>query len=147
MGVALTLAVGCGGATGNDDLEVNDVGSSNAALQGPSDSTDTTGNEGSEVGDKDCKDGDHDGHGHHHRHKFKVLDALDGVVDHQITIANLPADLPQHLIDKLHKIDANGDGIVTKDEVKAFRKAHKHGDRDRDRDHEGDRDGDRDEQH
>jgi hypothetical protein len=134
---ALTFAAGCGGASGNQDLEVNDTGSTGAALQGPSD--DTTGNSGSDVGDKDCKDGDHDGHARHHRHKFSVLDAMDGVKDGQITIANLPPGLPQRLIDKLHQIDTDGDGIVTKAEVKAFRKAHHH-------EHGGDHDGDHDEQ-
>ena len=60
IAVALTLAAGCGGADGNDDLEVNDVDSTSAALQAPDDST---GDEGDHVGDEGCKDGDHDGHG------------------------------------------------------------------------------------
>ncbi|HEY8078895.1 MAG TPA: hypothetical protein VIF62_32410, partial [Labilithrix sp.] len=104
---------------------VNDVASSQGALA----SSDTTGDgadANGDVGDHDCQDGDKDGHAHHHRHKFAVLDALDGVKDKQITIASLPAGLPDHLIAKLHAIDANGDGIVTKPEVKAFRQAHKH---------------------
>lgn len=133
---AAIVFVGCAGHSGNDDLEVNDLGSTRDALAtpaAPSPTTtgdDTTGDgeheDGSEVGDKDCRHGDKDGHGHHHRHKFSVLDALDGTVDHQITIANLPPGLPDRLLAKLHTIDADGDGIVTKTEVKAFRKQHRH---------------------
>jgi hypothetical protein len=131
---AAIVFVGCAGHSGNDDLEVNDVGATQDALAtpGPSTSDDTTGDgeqeDGAEVGDKDCRHGDKDGHAHHHRHKFSVLDALDGTVDHQITIADLPPGLPDHLIAKLHKIDTDGDGIVTKAEVKAFKKQRRHHD-------------------
>ena len=44
----------------------------------------------------------------------------------QITIASLPATLPARLIARLHEIDSNGDGIVTKAEAKAWEHAHKH---------------------
>lgn len=76
-------------------------------------------------GGKDrCNDRDHDKHAHHRHHKFKVLDRIDGTKDHVITIASLPAALPARLIARLHAIDTDGNGLVTKDEVKAWRHAH-----------------------
>lgn len=135
VGVLLTLAVGCAGAsTANDDLEIDDLGSSESSLASPDPTgNDTTGEDGAEtggeVGDEDCNDGDHRGHGKHHRHKFSALDKLDGTRDRNITIASLPAGLPERIFAKLAKIDADHDGIVTKAEVKAFRKARKHGDK------------------
>ena len=140
-----TALVGCSGASGNEDLQVNDVGQAQGALAAPAPSGgDTTGDgadANGEVGDHDCQEGDKDGHDRHHRHKFSALDALDGVKDHQITIANLPPGLPDRLLAKLHAIDTNGDGIVTKAEVKAFRKAHHHGDHDRQGENENEQSG------
>ena len=81
-----------------------------------------------EKGDKgDCNDRDHGGHAHHRHHKFKVLDGIDGATDGVVTIASLPPALPARLIARLHKIDADGNGLVTKDEVKAWIHAHDHG--------------------
>jgi hypothetical protein len=66
---------------------------------------------------------------HHHRHRlakllFKLLDRLDGTKDKEIVLASLPAKVPAKLLEKLHAIDTNGDGIVTKAEAKAAWKAH-----------------------
>lgn len=134
--VTLGLA-GCAGQVADDDaadLEISDTTSTSAALSSPEqqgdDDGDTTGYEGDgergEVGDKDCSDRDHDGHKRHHRHKFKMLDRIDGDKDGNITLAALPAGLPERLLAKLARLDADHDGIVTKAEVKAFRKHRKH---------------------
>jgi len=76
------------------------------------------------AGKDHCNDREHDQHKHHRRHKFKVLDRVDGTKDGIITIASLPAALPDRLIARLHKIDTDGNGLVTKDEVKAWKQAH-----------------------
>lgn len=77
-------------------------------------------------GGKDhCNDREHDQHKHHRHHKFKVLDRIDGTKDHVITIASLPAALPDRLIARLHAIDTDGNGLVTKDEAKAWKRAHR----------------------
>jgi hypothetical protein len=70
-----------------------------------------------------CHDGDghHRGHHDHRHHLFKVLDSLDGKRDGVVTLAALPADLPDALVTALHALDTNGDGLVTRDEVKAAR--------------------------
>ncbi|MDB4938931.1 MAG: hypothetical protein JWP87_5903, partial [Labilithrix sp.] len=73
-----------------------------------------------------CKDHDNDGHHKHHHHKFKVLDRMDGAKDKVITIASLPPGLPDRLIAKLHEIDTDGDGLVTRAEVKAHKHEKKH---------------------
>jgi len=116
---ALALA-GCAGEIDDDDaLEVDETESALTASPNAGESDD--GDEGG-----DCNDRDNGGHKHHHKHKFKVLDRLDGAKDHVIVIGALPAGLPARLIAKLQKIDADGDGAVSKDELKAHRKAHKH---------------------
>jgi len=132
---ALVLA-GCAGQVDDDDatdLEISDTTSTSAALASPDlddEDGDTTGYEGDgergEVGDKDCNDRDHAGHKRHHRHKFKMLDRIDGNKDGNITLAALPAGLPERLLAKLARLDADHDGIVTKAEVKTFRKHRKH---------------------
>jgi hypothetical protein len=131
------LTLGLGGCAGqvedDDDHEVTDLESSSEALtpdpSGGGDQVDQT-NDGdgdkagdpSERGDKECdhRDGDHRKHRNHRHHKFKVLDRLDGTHDNAITIASLPADLPDRLMAKLAKIDKDHDGIVTKAEAKAW---------------------------
>ena len=74
----------------------------------------------------ECNEDENEKHHHHRHHRFHVLDGLDGAQDHQITIASLPAGLPPRLIARLHEIDTNGDGVVTKAEAKAWSRAHKH---------------------
>lgn len=63
---------------------------------------------------------------HRHHHLFKKLDRLDGTKDHQITIAALPPRVPAKLVDKLHEIDANADGVVTREESHDYCKTHGH---------------------
>lgn len=139
---ALSLG-GCAGEDDDDDadaLEVDETDSADSALSaGPnagddSDGAKTGGPDGNKADKGECRDDDHGGHKHHHKHKFKVLDRLDGAKDHTIVIAALPAGLPDRLIAKLHKIDADGDGAVSKDELKAALKRHKHKEKDRDGD-------------
>lgn len=125
LAIAALVVGGCGGKIEtNDDLVISD---SQGSLSGP----ETAGDEDDgDTADRDCRDGDHEGHKHHRKHWFKVLDRLDGAKDGAITIASLPSGLPDRLIAKLHRIDKNGDGVVTRKEVKHARK-HR-GDRDRD---------------
>lgn len=116
------VAIACGGkaesSTPEGDYQIDETGS---ALVSDSTTDADTNDDGS------CKDGDHD-HKGHGKHRFKVLDRLDGVRDHQITLAALPANVSARLLEKLHALDANGDGVVTKDELKARRdKDHEHG--------------------
>ena len=152
---AALVVAGCGGqaSTEDDGTEVNDAKTSQAivspqpaapsgggaAAEADDDDHERAGGEGSghEAADKDddrdrgddhqeCTEDETEKHHHHRHHRFHVLDGLDGTRDHQITIASLPATLPPRLIARLHEIDANGDGIVTKDEAKAWEHAHKH---------------------
>jgi hypothetical protein len=128
---ALTLGIACGGHTSTSDLEhqVTGLGTTDQALASPAPSADPGGgapsgeqsdDDKAENVDKDCHGvGDHAGHEHHRHHKFKVLDGLDGKVDDAITIASLPAGLPVRLLEKLGKLDADHDGVVTKAEAKA----------------------------
>jgi hypothetical protein len=104
------------GATAGGDTSEADDGDDDGDRNGAGD------DDADEHTDKDCKDGDSGNHHHHHHHKFKLLDRLDGAKDKVITIASLPAGLPERLIAKLHKLDKDGDGLVTRAEVKA----HKH---------------------
>jgi hypothetical protein len=142
---AIALSLGaCGGATAEDTTEVNDSSLSQAATSATPPAPGAAGDNGERADRDDDRDrgddsgecNDHDGEGHHHHrhHRFHVLDRLDGKQDDQITIASLPPSLPPRLIARLHEIDTNGDGIVTKAEAKAWAKAHDH--------HPGDRDGD-----
>ena len=121
LGIAALSLGGCAGHDSeevDDGLEVTDAtGTTASALATPDPSTDAK---------SECNEHDRDGHHHHRKHKFKVLDRLDGVKDHQITIAALPAGLPERLIARLHEMDADGNGAVTKDEARAWRHAHKH---------------------
>lgn len=115
--VSLVSLGACGGAVDSslddDDLDIDEADS---ALTSP----DPAGDEDRQgEDDRDCRDGDRHHHKHHLKHKWKVLDRLDGAHDHAITIASLPPGLPARLLEKLHKLDANGDGVVVKDEVKA----------------------------
>jgi hypothetical protein len=123
--VALALS-GCGGESTNDDdeLQVDDsTANTSQAVSSPAPSgAGATGGDDSDDPKSDCNDHDHEKHRHHRHHFFKVLDRIDGTKDHQITIASLPASLPARLIARLHEIDTNGDGVVTKDEVKAWEK-------------------------
>jgi hypothetical protein len=94
--------------------------------------------------DHDCRDEDgRPKHGHRKHHLFKWLDRLDGDKDHRIVIASLPAKVPAGIIEKLHAIDADKDGVVTKKEA---RHRHKHGKHHQpppgERDHDGDHDDD-----
>ena len=116
------VALGLGGCTGevaeDGDHDVTEVDSTSAALSSsPQPATGEAGDQ--ESADKECdsKDGDHH---KHRRHKFKALDRLDGAEDGAITLASLPAGLPDRLSAKLHKIDTDQDGIVTKAEAKAW---------------------------
>ena len=147
---ALSLAA-CGGETADPDanLQISDADTTSAALASPDpaaagagatsgetndgedddddgDHQDRDGAKGDHhKGGKDhCNDREHDQHKHHRHHKFKVLDRIDGTKDHVITIASLPAALPDRLIARLHTIDTDGNGLVTKDEVKAWRHTH-----------------------
>jgi hypothetical protein len=119
----LALAAGaCGGEAedGDEDLVIDDTES---ALSGPevSDETDDA-DENGDRADDGCRDGDHDGHRHHRRHWFRILDLLDGTRDKTITIASLPQGLPDRLIARLHRIDRDDDGVVTKREAKRARR-------------------------
>ena len=155
--LALSVAAcGGQAATGDDGTEVNDATTSQAVSSpdpsGAGAAAPSTGGGDDSDGDKEGPDDDHQGdradkdddrdrgddhgecnedenekHHHHRHHRFHVLDGLDGTRDHQITIASLPAALPPRLIARLHEIDTNGDGIVTKDEAKAWSHAHKRG--------------------
>jgi hypothetical protein len=136
---------GCGGkAASNDDLVVSD----NQALASPAPSSSTGGGAGggdsadddsADRGDDGCRDDDHDGHKNHHHHWFKVLDALDGTKDGKITIASLPAGTPDRLLARLHKLDTNNDGVVTRDEVKGHRHHRgNHNEQGSDKDSDGD---------
>ena len=92
--------------------------------------------------DRDCRDEDgKPKHGHRKHHLFKWLDRLDGDKDHRIVIASLPDKVPAGLIEKLHAIDSDKDGVVTKKEARHGKKHGKHHhphDGDRDRDHDDD---------
>lgn len=153
---AALVVAGCGGqaATEDDGTEVNDARTRQAiSSPQPSDTSDTSTPPGPSAGDDgarddgagddheradkdddrdrgddhaDCNEDETEKHHHHRHHRFHVLDTLDGTRDRQITIASLPASLPARLIARLHEIDTNGDGIVTKDEAKAWEHAHKH---------------------
>jgi hypothetical protein len=121
--VAFILVAGCGGqAEEDEDLVIDDTDS---ALSGVETSDATDGPDDDGPADDGCRDGDRDGHKNHHRHWFKLLDLLDGTKDKGITIAALPEGLPDRLIAKLHRIDKNDDGIVTKKEAKRWLR-HKH---------------------
>jgi len=144
----LTALAGCGGqaASEDDGTQVNDAAETKTseAISSPQPASPSGGGSAGDPADDDHeradKDDDHDrgddheqcnedevGEHHHHRHhRFHVLDLLDGTHDRQITIALLPASLPARLIARLHQIDTNGDGIVTKAEAKAWEHAHKH---------------------
>lgn len=125
--VGVLVLGGCGGKITNDsDLVISD-NESGLGATGASEADD------GDRADDDCRDEDHDGHKHHRRHWFKVLDKLDGTRDKRIVIGSLPAGLPDRLIAKLQKLDRNGDGVVTRREVKG----HRHHD-DGDRDDQGD---------
>jgi hypothetical protein len=161
--IALASLGACGGAVDkslDEDLVINEQNAALTSGDAPSAPDADPERKGDE--DRDCRDGDRHQHKHHFQHKLKVLDGLDGVRDNAITIAALPPGLPKRLIDKLHEIDANHDGVVTRDEVKAALhdfgrhegKHDKHGhghdgdhDDDRDGDHGGDHDGDHDGDH
>jgi hypothetical protein len=133
------LSVGLGGCAGqieeDDDHEITDLDSTTEGLTpdpagGDQDDQTSDGHaDPSEHGDKACddRDGDHRKHHNHRHHKFKVLDRLDGTHDNAITIASLPAGLPDRLLAKLAKIDKDDDGIVTKAEAKAWMHRKKHG--------------------
>jgi hypothetical protein len=124
------------------NLEVAELGTAPSALQsqaGDDDDDDRSGKhdkgdegkgkgKGKHKGDKgdgdhddvgNCHEGDNDHHRGHHHHFFKVLDKLDGQRDHVVTLANLPSGLPPLLLAALEGLDANHDGVVTKDEAKA----------------------------
>ena len=142
-GLAAVSMGGCAGEVADDDassaLEVDDTDTTSAALASPDPGAAVDGRDGHDDKDgRDAKDGkdrgecnDHgvDGHKHHRRHKFKHLDRLDGVKDGTIVIASLPPGLPERLIAKLHKIDIDGNGEVSKAEVKAAIHHGKHKDR------------------
>jgi len=116
--LAFLAAVGCGGQTEDDgDVVIDD---NESALSGVENAS-----ADDERADDGCRDGDREGHHRHRRHWFKILDRIDGTKDKAITIAALPPGLPDRLIAKLHRIDKNDDGIVTKKEAKRWRK-HRH---------------------
>lgn len=132
LGASLVVS-GCAGsvqAPADDGAVIDETDSTSAALSAVDPSNPST-EPGDDTGDDEtkadprCDDKDAANHKNHRKHKFKNLDALDGTKDHQITIASLPAGLPDKLIAKLHKLDVDGDGIVTKAEAKAwFKKRH-----------------------
>lgn len=143
VGLVAVLAAGCGGAVEENDQVVSDAQSTSAGLASPDpqggggagtagdDDRDDDANDpdARRMGSRHCNDHDRDGHRHHRHHKFKVLDAMDGKRDGHITIADLPAGLPDRLITRLHEIDTDGDGEVTWNEVAAWRRAHDDDDR------------------
>jgi hypothetical protein len=131
FGLVLSIAslslVGCGGATDSDlddDVDLpNDFDSVSEGLSTAVDPAEETAGEHQ----RDCRRGN-DGRPKHARkvhHLFRCLDRLDGEKDKTIVIASLPARVPEGLIAKLRTVDANNDGIVTKDEVRAAWKARK----------------------
>jgi hypothetical protein len=118
------------GANGNDD-SANDDGENNddtaGHQDGPNDDHADRDDDREHGDDHEKCNGNADEKHHQHRHhRFHVLDGLDGTKDRRITIASLPAGLPQRLLARLGEIDSNGDGVVTKDEAKAWSAAHAH---------------------
>ena len=113
------------GATGDDGPGDGEMDGDKDGQKGDHADKDDDRDRGDDHGE--CNEDENEKHHHHRHHRFHVLDGLDGTRDHQITIASLPAALPPRLIARLHEIDTNGDGIVTKDEAKAWSHAHKRG--------------------
>ena len=130
IGVAAVVLAACGGHVAADgELAVSDNDTTSSAISSPDPGETGDGNDGDDADEKtdeDCNDRDREKHDHHHHHKFKVLDRMDGARDKVITIASLPAGLPERLFAKLHKLDTNGDGLVTRDEVKAHKRGKHH---------------------
>lgn len=123
--VAFLVLGGCGGqAEEDEDLVIDE---SESALSGVESAE---ADDDSDRADDGCRDGDHDGHKRHRRHWFKILDLLDGTRDKAVTLAALPDGLPDRLVARLGKMDANADGIVTKKEVKRALRRHRHHDDD-----------------
>jgi hypothetical protein len=116
--IASVSLVGCGGST---DSEVDDDVDLPADFDSVTEGlTVDPADEASEDHDQD--DREHHGkprHGRRLHNLFKRLDRADGTKDGTIVIASLPERFPKGLIMKLQRIDGNGDGIVTKDEVRA----------------------------
>jgi hypothetical protein len=133
--IAMLALAACGGqAEGDDDLVIEDTESALSGVE----STNDADEDDVARGDDGCRDGDRDAHHHHRRHWFKVLDRLDGTKDKAITIASLPDGLPERLLLRLARIDANSDGVVTKKEAKRALRRHRHRDLDRDREERDD---------
>jgi len=137
--VCAVVLASCGGKVeSQDDPVINDTQGGLAAPDpsGGGGGDSNAGDDDDSKADEGCKDGDRDGHKHHHKHWFRHLDKLDGTQDKQITIANLPDGLPDGLIKRLHQLDANNDGVVTKKEARHQWKAwaHRHHDHDDDGD-------------
>lgn len=126
FGVFAVALLACGGAVDNelddDDLDISEL---DAALTSPDPGAPGAQEDAEDDDGTDCRDDDRGGHKHHRRHKFKVLDRLDGAKDKTITIAALPPGLPERLLAKLRRIDADANGLVTKDEAKAAWFSHK----------------------
>jgi hypothetical protein len=127
VSIASLSVVGCAGAT---DSEVDDD------VDLPEDFDSVSEGLTAAVDPAPAASGEHDGAclGHEGRprhgrrpfhHLFRCLDRLDGQKDKTITIASLPARVPAGLVGKLHAIDTDHNGVVTKDEVRAAWKAHK----------------------
>ena len=128
VGVAALVLAACGApASDEHELDVDDTDATSSALGSPDPGDggeighagDTDDQDGDEPTDRDCTDREREKHHGHHHHKFKVLDRLDGAKDKIITIASLPPGLSERLIAKLHELDSDRDGLVTRAEVKA----------------------------
>lgn len=113
LGVTALVLGGCAGEVDDDDDVADDDLEVAEAVESELGVDPTMGPDGRECAGR---------HGRHHKkHKWKLLDRLDGTKDKVITVATLPPNLPPKLLARLAEIDANKDGLVTKDEVRASR--------------------------
>lgn len=116
VGVALALSclVGCAGDEDHAPAVTAAADTANLAIDGddandPSERLDSPKHE--------CRGGKR----HHHgrgKNKFHHLDSIDGFEDGAITLDRLPDAVPAEMLAKLHKIDVNNDGVVTKEEAR-----------------------------
>jgi hypothetical protein len=123
---SLALIAACSGATTSDvegDLpeDFDDSAAALAVEPEPDDSLSDDDDDRDDNGDhhkdkdKEKREGKHKKK-HRHHHLFKKLDRLDGDKNGAIVIASLPARVPPRVLEKLHEIDTNDDGIVTRAE-------------------------------
>lgn len=105
--LVLLGATACGASSAGSGPEAKAVGSGQApvAAAGPAD------------GEPPCEHGDEGGHGHH---KGRFFERLDKDGDGKVAVAELPEPMKEHLA----QADANGDGVLTREELKAAHEKH-----------------------